>query len=65
MATYLITGMTTSGARLINVNIAGIDQDEQVVEELDVVHAVRDFLVTVPGISQATCLKFEQVTTQV
>lgn len=65
MATYLITGKTPTGTRLINVNIAGIDQDEEVVPELDVVHAVRDFLLTVPGIGQATCLKSEQITTQV
>lgn len=65
VATYLITGKTATGARLINVNIAGIDQDEEIVEEVDVVHAVRDFLQTLPGITQATCLKFEQVTTQV
>ena len=65
MATYLITGKSAQGARLVNVNVAGIDQDEPVVGELDVVHAVRDFLLTVPGIAQATCMKSEQVTTQV
>lgn len=65
MATYLITGKTATGTPLINVNIAGIDQDEQVVPELDVVHAVRNFLASMPGIAQATCLRFEQVTTQV
>ncbi len=65
MATYLVTGKTATGTPLINVNIAGIDQDEEVVPELNVVHAMRDFLVTVPGIAQATCQKSEQITTQV
>ncbi len=65
MATYLITGKSAQGARLVNVLIAGIDQDEEVVGEIAVVHAVRDFLTTVPGIAQATCQKSEQVTTQV
>ena len=65
MATYLITGKTAGGSPLVNVNIANIDQDEQVVDELAVVAAVKAFLQTVPGIGQATALKFEQITTQV
>lgn len=65
MATYMITGKTATGTRLVNVNIAAIDQEEPTVEEVAVVHAVRDFLLTVPGVTQATCLKYEQITTSV
>lgn len=65
MATYMITGKTAGGARLVNVNVAAIDQEEPVVEEVAVVHAVRNFLLTVQGVEQVECLKFEQVTTHV
>lgn len=65
MATYVVTGRTAQGAPQVSVNIAAIDQEEEVVAELDIVAALKAFLLTVPGIGQATALKHEQITTSV
>lgn len=65
MATYMVTGRTAQGAPLVSINIAAIDQEETVVEELAVVAGLKAFLATVDGIDHATALKYEQVTTSV
>ena len=51
MANYQITGRNGDGAPLVSVSIGSIDQEEHVVEEIDVVNAVRAFLASVDGVA--------------
>lgn len=63
MATYLITGKNASGEPLVQVNIAAINQEQRVVEEIAVVDAVRSFLAGVDGIGSVVAQRYEQVIT--
>lgn len=62
MATYVVTGKA-NGSPLVSVNIDGINQDSPVVQELDVVNAVRVFLEGVAGVQTVVAQKYEQVIT--
>lgn len=63
MASYQITGKNGSGEPVVSVNIEAINQDSPVVQEIDVVNAVRNFLAATPGIGSVVAQKFEQVIT--
>ncbi|MFD7794313.1 hypothetical protein [Streptomyces sp. NPDC059759] len=63
MATYLITGKSKAGEGLISVSISGINQEQQLVEELDVVESVRVFIAGAPGVDRVVAQKYEQVIT--
>ncbi|MFF3511524.1 hypothetical protein [Streptomyces sp. NPDC002573] len=63
MANYMVTGKNASGEPVVSVNIAQINQDTPVVQEIDVVNAVRNFLAGTAGIGSVVAQKFEQVTT--
>lgn len=63
MANYQITGRNASGDAVVSVNIEAINQDTQVVQEIDVVNAVRNCLATTAGIGSVVAQKFEQVIT--
>ncbi|MEU5596809.1 hypothetical protein [Streptomyces sp. NPDC020298] len=65
MASYVITAKNASAEPMVSVQISAISQEGTVVEELDVVNAVRSFLSTVPGVASVTAQKFEQVITTV
>ncbi|CAM5346163.1 hypothetical protein [Streptomyces aurantiogriseus] len=65
MATYTVTGRSGGGTSLIQIHIAGIYQDEEVVPELDVIASVKAYVVTLPGVVQAVAQKQELVTTNV
>lgn len=65
MATYLITGRTTGGESLVSVSISGIQQEQQLVPEIDVVNTVRSFLAGVSGVQVVVAQKYEQVITVV
>lgn len=65
MATYLISGRKSGGATVLAIHLDGIDQDETVVDELDVVNAVKAYLMTVPGVVSTLAQKNEYVTTYV
>lgn len=65
MATYVITGRNPSNEPLLSVNISGINQDSQVVAEIDVVNAVRQYMATVPGVQSVVAQRYEQVITVV
>ncbi|WP_432019923.1 hypothetical protein [Streptomyces sp. 1222.5] len=65
MATYVITGRNGSNEPLVSVNVSGINQDAQVVEEIDVVNALRDYLSGVAGVRNVVAQKYEQVITVV
>lgn len=63
MATYVITGRNSSNEPLVSVSISGISQDAPIVDELDVVNALREFLDGVAGVSVVVAQKYEQVIT--
>lgn len=63
MPNYVITGKNRSGEPLVSVNIAAINQEQQVVPEVDVVNAVRLFLASVDGVSSVMAQKYEQIIT--
>jgi hypothetical protein len=65
MATYVITGRNGSNEPLVSVNVSGINQDAQVVPELDVINAIRQYLATVQGVQTVVAQKYEQVITVV
>jgi hypothetical protein len=65
MASYVITAKNNSGEPMATVQISAIQQDTPVVEEIDVVDAVRAFLRTVQGVGSVSALKYEQVVTNV
>jgi hypothetical protein len=65
MATYVITGKSSSGEPLVSVQISAVNQEQHVVEELDVVGAVRAFLSSADGVEFVVAQKYEQVITVV
>ncbi|TVZ96530.1 hypothetical protein [Streptomyces sp. BK340] len=65
MATYVITGRNGSNEPLVSVSISGISQDAPIVDELDVVNALRQYLDGVAGVSVVVAQKYEQVITTV
>ncbi|MGW3144827.1 hypothetical protein ACWDG1_09130 [Streptomyces sp. NPDC001177] len=65
MATYVITGKNGSGEPLVSVTVSGINQDSPVIQEIDAVNALREFLGGVPGVQFVVAQKYEQVITNV
>lgn len=65
MATYLITCRNGAGEPMVSVNISGINQEPVIVDELDVVNAVRAYLATLPNSVSVVAQKYEQVITTV
>lgn len=63
MATYLVTGKSTAGDAIVSVSISGIQQEQQIVQEIDVVNTVRGFLAGVSGVQVVVAQKYEQVIT--
>jgi hypothetical protein len=63
MASYLIIGRTTGGSQILSVHIDAINQDEQVVPEMDVINAMKAFMLTVPGLTGTITQRTESVTT--
>lgn len=63
MPTYVITGRSGSGESVVSVNISGINQETPIVQELDVVNAVREFLAGTPGVGSVVAQRYEQVIT--
>ncbi|MGW1497592.1 hypothetical protein ACWCQW_03190 [Streptomyces mirabilis] len=48
---------------MVSVNISGINQETPIVQELDVVNAVREFLAGTPGVGSVVAQRYEQVIT--
>ncbi len=65
MATYLISGKKAGGATVLAIHLDGVDQDEAVVDEIDVVNAIKAYLMTVPGVTSTVAQRNEYVTTYV
>ncbi|MFJ5967876.1 hypothetical protein [Streptomyces sp. NPDC093060] len=65
MATYVITGRNSSNEPLVSVSISGISQDAPVIQEIDAVNALREFLGGVAGVQFVAAQKYEQVITNV
>ena len=65
MASYQVTAKSAAGFPMVAVSITSIDQDEKVVEEIEVVDAVRDFLAGADGVVSVVAQKYEQVITVV
>lgn len=65
MATYMITGRNSSAESLVSVQISGIQQDSQVVQDMDIVNAVRAQLAGTAGVASVVAQKYEQVITNV
>lgn len=63
MPNYVITAKSQGGEPMVSVNIAAINQEQQVVPEVDVVDAVRTFLASVAGVGSVVAQKYEQVIT--
>lgn len=62
---YVITGKNASGEPVVSVDIAAINQDAPVVNEVDVVNAVRTLLAGTAGVGSVVAQKFEQVITTI
>lgn len=65
MASYVITGRNKSGEPVLSVNIDAISQEPPVVDEVDVVNAVRVFIAGTVGVFSVVAQKYEQVITTV
>lgn len=65
MATYVITGRNGSNEALVSVSVSGISQDAQVVPEIDVINAIRQYLAGISGVQSVVAQKYEQVITVV
>ncbi|MFK0018184.1 hypothetical protein [Streptomyces sp. NPDC090798] len=65
MASYVITGRNKSGEPVLSVNIDAISQEPPVVDEVDVVNAVRVFIAGTAGVVSVVAQKYEQVITVV
>lgn len=65
MATYVITGRNGSNEALVSVSVSGISQDAQVVPEIDVINAIRQYLAGINGVQSVVAQKYEQVITVV
>lgn len=63
MANYQVTARDATGAPMVAVSITSIDQEQQFVDDLAVVNAVRDCLAGVAGVESVVKRKFEQVIT--
>lgn len=63
MATYQITGRDNEAAPLVAVNVASIDQEQQVVSEMTIVNALRSCIAAVPGVQSVVVRRFEQLIT--
>ncbi|MFF7096424.1 hypothetical protein ACFY9A_29115 [Streptomyces rubradiris] len=65
MATYVVTGRTSGGEPLVSVGISGINQEGTVVQEIDVVNAIRELLARTARVVSVEAQKHEQVITVV
>lgn len=65
MAQYVITGRNSSGENIVSVQIEPINQDTQVLQDMDVVDAVRNLIASTAGVNSVQAQKFEQVITNV
>ncbi|MFI6530522.1 hypothetical protein [Streptomyces uncialis] len=66
MASYHITGKTATREPVIAVSIAGIEQESgTVIDEMDIVNAVRAVVAAAPGVDLVAATRYVQVTTQV
>jgi hypothetical protein len=65
VATYQVTGRGGSGEPLCSVSVGGVDQEQQVVDDMTVVNAVRACLAAVSGVESVVARKYEQVITVV
>jgi len=63
VATYVITGKSPSGEPLVSVQVAAINQEQHVVDDIDVVGAVRGFLLGLPEVGSVVAQRYEQVIT--
>jgi hypothetical protein len=63
MATYVVTGKNGAGEPLVSVTISGINQDAPVIQEIDAVNALRQYLASVAGVLVVVAQKYEQVIT--
>ncbi|MFE2311680.1 hypothetical protein ACFXC8_00515 [Streptomyces sp. NPDC059441] len=65
MASYVITGRNKTGEPVLSVNVDSISQEPPVVDEVDVVNAVRAFIAGTAGVFSVVAQKYEQVITTV
>ena len=65
MATYTVTGRNSEVMPIVSVQISGIDQEQQVVDEMTIVNAVRACIDAVPGVESVVAKRYEQVITVV
>lgn len=65
MATYVITGKNQGGEPLVSVQISAINQESPVIQEIDAVNALRNFLAGTSGVAIVVAQKYEQVITTV
>jgi hypothetical protein len=65
MPQYVVTGKNSSGEGVVSVNIEAINQDTPVVQDIDVIDAIRTQLAGTPGIVAVVAQKFEQVVTTI
>lgn len=62
-ASYTATARDGEGSPLVSVTIGSIDQEQQIVSELGIANAVREFLATASGVASVVVRKYEQVIT--
>lgn len=62
-SSYTATARNGEGSPLVSVTIGSIDQEQQIVTEIGIANAVREFLASVDGVESVVVRKYEQVIT--
>jgi hypothetical protein len=65
MPNYVLIGKDLTGQPLVSVSLASIDQEAVVIQEIDIVNAVRTALAGADGVISVQALMHKQVITEV
>lgn len=65
MANYVIIARSADTTPMVSVSITAIDQENHVIDEIDIVNAVRTRLAGIPGVQSVVANKYEQIITVV
>lgn len=65
MAQYIITGRNSEGSTVVSAAVDSIDQDGPILDEMDIVNAVRAVVAQGAGVVFVQVQKYEQTITNV
>jgi hypothetical protein len=63
MPNYVVTGKNASGEPLVSLQLAAINQEQPILDDIDVVDALRTFLLGRPEVESVVAQRYEQVIT--